>query len=118
MSRISEILKKVKTELSAGLHFMEGREKGSIVADYELTINEFDFLTDSETQEPYVCFLVAEDKEHFFFGGGVVTEKLKRIKEVLTDEELNELKGEGLKVKFVKKKSKDRNREYMDLELI
>ena len=118
MSRLSEILKKVKTELSAGLPFMEGREKGTLVADYELTINEFDFLTDSETQEPYVCFLVAEDTQHFFFGGGVVTEKLKRIKEVLTDDELNELKTQGLKVKFVKKKSKDRNREYMDLELI
>lgn len=118
MSRISEILKKVKTELSAGLPFMEGREKGSIVADYELTINEFDFLVDTDSQEPYVCFLVAEDNEHFFFGGGVVTEKLKRIKELLNDEELQELKSEGLKVRFVKKKSKDKNREYMDLELI
>lgn len=118
MSRISEILKKVKTELSAGLPFMEGREKGSIVADYELTINEFDFLVDTDSQEPYVCFLVAEDTEHFFFGGGVVTEKLKRIKELLNDEELQELKLEGLKVRFVKKKSKDKNREYMDLELI
>lgn len=118
MSNITEILKKVKAELSAGLPFMEGKEKGSIVAGYEFTIKEFDFLVDTDNQEPYVCFLVAEDEEHFFFGGSVVTEKLRRIKELLTEEELNDLKSTGLKVNFIQKKSKDKNREYMDLELI
>lgn len=118
MSNITEILKKVKAELSAGLPFMEGREKGSIVFDIPLTIEEFDFLTDNEKNEPYVCFLLREDKEHFYFGGGVVTEKLKAIKEILSDEELKTVKEAGLQVTFVKKKSKDKNREYTDMELI
>lgn len=118
MTNITDILKKVKNELSAGLPFMEGREKGSIVAGYEMTIGEFDFLVDGDSKEPYVAFLVKEDAEHFFFGGGVVTEKLKRLKECLTEEELKQLKSEGLKVKFEKKTSKDKKREYTDLELI
>ena len=118
MSNITEILKKVKAELSAGLPFMEGREKGNIVFDMPLTIEEFDFLTDNEKNEPYVCFLLREDNNNFYFGGGVVTEKLKAIKDILSDEELKTLKENGLKVTFVKKKSKDKNREYTDMELI
>ena len=56
MSNITEILKKVKAELSAGLPFMEGREKGNIVYDIPLTIEDFDFLTDNEKNEPYVSY--------------------------------------------------------------
>lgn len=118
MSNVSEILKKVKAELSAGLPFMEGRENGTIVCGYEFTITEFGFLTDNENERPYVSFLVKEDDEHFFFGGSVITEKLQTIKNLLTEEELTELLNEGLKVTFVKKKSKDKNREYTDMELI
>ena len=118
MSNIAEILKKVKTELSSGLPFMEGREKGSLVHDMEFTISEFGFLTDNERNEEYVSFLLKEDTEHFYFGGGVVTEKLKQIKNVLSDEELKTLKLEGLKVRFELKKSKDKNREYTDLILV
>lgn len=118
MSSIADILKKVKAELSAGLPFMEGREKGSLVNDVEFTITEFGFLTDNENDRPYVCFLLREDTEHFFFGGGVVTEKLHSIKELLSEDELKTLLAEGLKVKFTSKKSKDKNRDYTDMELV
>lgn len=118
MSNVSEILKRVKSELSAGLPFMEGREKGSLVCGVEFTITEFGFLTDNENDRPYVCFLLREDNEHFYFGGGVVTEKLQTIKNILSEEELKALLTEGLRVKFETKKSKDKNRDYTDMELI
>lgn len=115
MSNLNEILKKVKTELSNGLPFMEGRENGSLVCGHEFTLKEFGFLTDNENDRPYVCFLLEEDEEHFYFGGGVVTEKLQQVKEILTEEELKTLLSSGLKVMFEKKKSKDKNREYVDM---
>lgn len=118
MSNIAELLKKVKAELSAGLPFMEGRENGSLVCDVEFTITEFGFLTDNENDRPYVSFLVREDDEHFFFGGSVVTKKLQTIKELLSEDELKALLTEGLKVKFITKKSKDKKRDYTDMELV
>lgn len=118
MLNVNEILKKVKSELSNGLPFMEGREKGTIVCGYEFTIKEFGFLMDNENNRPYVCFLVEEDTEHFYFGGGVVTEKLQQIKEILSDEELKTLLSTGLKVAFENKKSKDKNRDYIDMAIL
>lgn len=118
MSNVQDILKKVKAELSAGLPFMEGREKGSLICGHEFTITEFGFLKDNETERDYVAFLLKEDSEHFFFGGGVVTEKLQTIKNILSEDELKALLEEGIKVTFETKKSKDKNRDYTDMELI
>ena len=118
MSMIQELRKRIKSELANGLPFMEGRENGSIVCGTELTISEFGFLTDHEKGEEYAVFLLKEDNEHFYFGGGVVTEKLQTIKEMLSQEELEILKQEGLQVRFEKKKSKDKNREYTDMEVL
>lgn len=115
---VKDLVKRIKTELSNGLPFMEGRENGSLVCDTSVTISEFGFLTDHEKGEEYAVFLLKEDSEHFYFGGGVVTEKLQTIKQMLTEDELKELLTEGLQVKFEKKKSKDKNREYTDMEVL
>lgn len=119
MSIIQSLREKIKNELASGLPFMVGKENGSLVCDTELTITEFGFLTDHKKNEEYVVFLLNEDKEHFYFGGMVVTEKLKKIQELLSDEELDILKQEGLKVKFTKKKSPDKNKDsYTDMEVL
>lgn len=119
MTNIANILKKVKAELSAGLPFMEGREQGSIVTGHEFTIVEFGFLKDKEENDrEYACFLLKEDEKHFYFGGSVITDNLKKIQGVLSSEELAELMTQGLKVKFTKVLSQDKKREYMSMELV
>ena len=119
MSMIQSLRERIKNELASGLPFMVGRENGSLTCDIELTITEFGFLKDHKKNEDYVVFLLEEDKEHFYFGGMVVTEKLKKIEELLSDDELEVLKKEGLKVKFNKKKSPDKNKDsYTDMEVV
>ena len=111
------ILDKVRKELKGGLDFMEGKEKGNIndLNKYEsVNIIDFGFLIDRDSKEEYACFVVYEEGKYFYFGGSVVTEKLRRIQEALTSEELTELLMEGLPVKFVNKKS-EKGRKYIDM---
>lgn len=107
----------IKKEFQAGLPFMDGREKGSLATDVEVNISDFGFLIEQETGEKYVAFNLKEDNEHFYFGGNVITEKMNTIENLLNEEQIEELKKEGLKVKFVKKESKNK-RDYMDMEVL
>lgn len=119
MTDINAILKKVKQELSAGLPFMEGKEQGSIPTEVEVTVKEFGMLKDKEQNDrEYVCFLIEEDNEHFFFGGSVITETFQTIQGIVSEIELKQLLEAGLKVKFHKKLSTEKNREYMAMELV
>lgn len=111
---LQELINKV---FQAGLPFMDGREKGSLATEVEVHITEFGFLKEEETGEQYVAFNLLEDNEHFYFGGNVITEKMKTIETLLNEEQLEELKKEGLLVKFIKKNSKNK-REYMDMEVL
>lgn len=106
----------IKKEFQAGLPFMDGREKGSLVTEAEVHITDFGFLKE-ENGEQYVAFNLKEDMEHFYFGGNVITEKMKTVENLLSEEQLEELKREGLKVKFIKKESKNK-RDYMDMEVL
>ena len=111
------ILEKVKKQMEKQANVMEGRTKGEIKELTAYLIKDFTILKDKNTGNEYSAFIVEGNGEEFFFGGAVVTDKLKRICDMLTDEELAELKKEGLPVMFVGKKSKNK-RTYIDMELL
>ena len=111
------ILEKVKKQMEKQANVMEGRTKGEIKELTAYLIKDFTILKDKNTDSEYSAFIVEGNDEEFFFGGAVVTDKLKRITDLLTDSELEELKKEGIPVMFVTKKSKNK-RNYMDMELL
>ncbi|MGM9834337.1 MAG: hypothetical protein ACI31M_00970 [Bacilli bacterium] len=111
------ILDKIKNQMNATNNIMEGRVKGEVKELTAYVIKDFTILKDKNTGADYSAFIVEGNEEEFFFGGAVVTDKLLRIKEMLTDEELDELKKEGIPVMFVGKKSKNK-RTYIDMELL
>ena len=111
------ILEKVKKQMEKQVNVMEGRTKGEIKELSAYLIKDFTILKDKNTDSVYSAFIVEGNDEEFFFGGEVVTDKLKRITDLLTDSELEELKKEGIPVMFVTKKSKNK-RNYMDMELL
>ena len=85
------ILEKVKKQMEKQANVMEGRTKGEVKELTAYIIKDFTILKDKEDNQ-YCAFIVDDNDEEFFFGGTVVTDKLIRIKEILTDEELSELK--------------------------
>lgn len=110
------IVNKIKKQMEKSSNVMEGRIKGEVKELTAYVIKDFTILKDKEDKQ-YCAFIVEGNEEEFFFGGAVVTDKLIRIKDMLTDEEMEELKKEGLPVMFVGKKSKNK-RTYIDMELL
>lgn len=96
--------KMMKMNSNEGIPFMKDRTKGDIqeILDKELTIINFDFISGSDGE--YVVFIVDEIKDSFYFGGQVLTSNLKQI----TSEEKEEVKKNGLPVKFYEAKSKNK----------
>ena len=111
---ISELLKQVKNQLEVTLPLMEGREKGSLVLNTDMTITEWGYLTDHEKNEEYVAFIVKEDPANFYFGGSVTTDKFKKI-DAMGEETVAALKQNGIPVVFEEKKSKSSGMKYNDM---
>jgi len=98
-------------QLENSLPFMEGREKGEMkrIIGMNVTIREFGFLEDAKKKTDYVCFIVDEDPQNFYFGGQVLTEDMKELEK---DGYTEAIKTEGLPVLFGLRTSKDKN-EYV-----
>lgn len=97
-------------KMTAGIEFMEDRDKGemSSMLNLPLTIIDYGFL-EGDDGEYSVLLFEGEDK-HFFFGGNVITDHLK----ALDNEGYGDIiRKEGLPVTFESKKSKN-NRWYTD----
>lgn len=101
-------LKDYAKSLTAQLKLMEGREKGDIEALFgpTTTINDFGFLSGDDGE--YVVFTVQEDPKNFYFGGGVLTDHMKKIE---ADGFGDMVRNEGLPFTLEKKKSKQ-GRQY------
>lgn len=102
-------LKEFAKSLQATLPFMDGREKGDMkrITDMNCTIREYGFLTDEKDKE-YVCFIIDEDPQTFYFGGQVLTDNMREI----TDNGFQaDVYNDGLPVFFGKRISKNK-REY------
>lgn len=113
MSLNKQMSLRVRTKaFSILLPFMEGKDKGEMerLIDTPCTLREFGFLKDNTdgADKEYVCFIVDEDPQHFFFGGQVLTDNLRQLDAEGYHDEIAE---HGLPVLFEKKKSKNK-REY------
>jgi hypothetical protein len=103
-------LKNKAMELNSGCECMVDREKGEMkkLVGVPVTINDFDFLTDSEKGTQYVVFTVKEDDTMFFFGGTVLTDKMKEFEKEGYKEVIQK---EGLPVLFGEKQPKDKKKQ-------
>lgn len=102
-------LKTRAKEFSIIIPFMEGREKGkaSSLIGQPITIIDYGMLKD-EKDELYVCYIIKEDKENFYFGGAVLTENIM----VLDAEGYGDtIREQGLPALLTTKTSKN-NRDY------
>jgi hypothetical protein len=102
---------KAKKQNGAVVEFMEGREKAEEIPSKKLlTIENFDFLpaVDEKTGEKkeFAVIIFEEDTENFYFGGSVITDKLKGLKAEMTEEDWEEMNNNGIPVIFEKKASK------------
>ena len=111
---IQDILRQVKNQLEVTLPLLEGREKGSLVLNMEMTVKDWGYLTDHEKNADYDDFIVKEDNNNFYFGGSVTTDKFKKI-DLMGEEVVTTLKSNGLPVTFEEKKSKSSGMKYHDM---
>ena len=102
-------LREAAKALQNSLPFMEGREKGDMkrITNMNCTIRDFGFLQDDKDKE-YVCFVIDEDPQTFYFGGQVLTDNIQELENLGYREAINK---EGLPVYFGIKLSKNK-REY------
>jgi hypothetical protein len=94
----------------AVIDFMKDREKGAELQNKQLmTLIDFDFLNgtdDNGEQTEYSAMIFKEDKDNFYFGGSVVSPRLKDLKSLMTKEDIAEMKKDGIPVIFDTVKSK------------
>lgn len=100
-------------ELNNSLPFMVGRTKGELdaIKGTDLVIEDFGFMEDGDKE--YVAFTVKEDPACFYFGGQVLTNDMKEMEE---DGYGDEIRKEGLPVRFGSRKTKDGKKEYTTVE--
>ena len=91
----------------------EGREKADNIFDKVITIKNYLICTSKENGT-YAEYIVAEDNDHFFFGGSVLTNLLTKIE---NDGQKDNVKANGLRVKLTKKKS-EKGRDYVAVEVV
>lgn len=114
MTNLQLLIAKAQEELnSTGLPFMDGREKGEVSFGVPAHIVDYGWLQGTDGE--FVCFIVGENKEEFYFGSSVVSEKMKKMEEIFTKEEIDALLGVGIQVEFTQKKSRN-NRRYTDVK--
>lgn len=100
---INKNLRERVKEFSINLPLMENREKGdfSRLHGTNVTIDDYGFMTDGD--KDYAAFTVKEDDKTFYFGGMVLTEQLHELD---NDGYGDEIRKNGLPVRFGEKKSK------------
>lgn len=96
---------KMKDFKGKTVEFMENREKGAVnyLIDTEKTIVDFDIINSRKQKKSFAVFILKEDDKKYYFGGQVLTDFLLS----LNNEEAEELRTKGCKVKFSKVKSEN-----------
>jgi len=104
-----------KVNQDGSVPFMEGREKADLMLDEILTIDDYGFINGKDGE--YVVLSCLEYPKFFFFGGSVVTQKVRALIDGESEQEVKELLSKfGLTTQFTEKKSKASNRTYMTCE--
>lgn len=114
MSDVRKSLRDRAKEFAFSLHFMEGRERGSIdeIKGAVHTIVDYGFLT-NDAGQPYVGFIVKEDSANFYFGGMVLTDQLMKLD---AEGYYDDIVKEGLPVLMTDVKSRKTNKTYTNVE--
>ena len=107
---IKALINKAKEVTATGLPFMQGKEKHELTMGMIYNINEYGFLDGGESNEEFVVFTTKEHPEAFFYGGSVVTQKIKDLEANLTNEEIAQLLDYGIEVIFLQKLSKNKKK--------
>ena len=96
---------KMKEFKGKTIEFMEKREAGKMdeLIDKEATIVDFDIINSRKQKKSFAVFIIKEDDKKYYFGGQVITDFLLS----LNNEEAEELRKDGAKVKFSKVKSEN-----------
>lgn len=96
---------KMKDFKGKSIEFMENREAGKMaeLIDKEATIIDFDIINSRKQKKSFAAFIIKEDDKHYYFGGQVLTDFLLS----LNNEEADELRQKGARVKFTKAKSEN-----------
>lgn len=106
---IQSLIVKAKEVTSHGLPFMQGKEKEEINMGMIYNINEYGFLQ-GETGDDFVVFTTKEYTDKFFYGGSVVTQKIKDLEANLNANEIAQLLEHGIEIIFVQKVSKNKKK--------
>ena len=85
------------------IDFMNGREAGKMadLIDKEVVITDIDII--KSRKDEYAVFIIKQDNTHFYFGGSVLTNFVKTLEET----DFEEIRQDGLAVKFSRAKSHD-----------
>ncbi len=85
------------------IDFMNGREAGKMadLIDKEVTITDIDII--KSRKDEYAVFIIKQDANHYYFGGSVLTNFVKTLEET----DFEEVRQDGLAVKFSRAKSQD-----------
>lgn len=108
-------LKEFAKTLTNSLPIMEDREKENLCELYgeAVKILDFGYLKDKDGKE-FVCFIIEQRPQKFYFAGQVLTDMLQRIEQEGYKEELQK---EGFWVKLEEKKSGN-NRNYTAVNIL
>lgn len=112
-NNMKKTLKDRASEFSARLPFMDGRDKGES-RDLIGTVNtiiDYGFLP-NDRGEMYVVFIVRERPKMFYFGGGVLTDRMSQLD---SEGYYDEINVEGLPMLMTEKRSKN-GRTYTNVE--
>lgn len=109
-NKLQQIAKEVNA--SGTIPFMENRTKGEELPQKEiLTIDDFGYIKGENGE--FVVLSFKEKPEYFYFGGGVVTDKIHHFD---GEDNMDTIREDGLPVLFEKKINKKGKREYMNCE--
>jgi hypothetical protein len=104
--------KAMQMNAGQGIPFMEGRTKGEVkdLYDQEVVIKDFGYINGEDGD--YLVFIVEDNEKEFFFGASVITDSFKKFDE----EDVAEIRSEGLPTKLYERKNKKGNRTYQAVE--
>lgn len=99
---------------SAGVEFMDNRNKGELSELYGSTvsIDNFAFLPSTDGDGDYAVFTVSTDTTKFFFGNNIITDMLHKVQDAGMGDELA-----NVHILFLQRKSK-KNRFYTAYEFV
>lgn len=111
----NQIINNLKETMNLGsIPFMEGKTPSELVEGEVVTLCDYGFIVGKDGK--YVVYMIKEDKEHFYFGGLVLTQLCETL-DTYSDEEIEAVLTEGIKFSTTKKKSKN-GRMYTKVTLL